>query len=332
MRHQDRLAALEGLGFTTRQARFLETVMLTSGVCVPRQYAEAAGIALGHTTREFFAGLTARRFATAYPCWQGTARVYHLHSKTLYRAIGEPDNRHRRPTTVGRAVERLMVLDAVLSDPSTRWLTTEVDKVDHFRGVRSVDLEDLPSLAFGSASAPTVRHFPQKLPIGIAQEGERNVFLYLATEPAGREFGAFVEAHRPLLQRLHRWTLRLCIPSPLSGSRAAHERVIADLVAAPLRPATIDELRWFCEIRRQLEEGNKANGPIDEARFARARRAFGAPLFFAAYRRWKQRGEAAFNDLRSPRLHDAWQRGDARLEVHELQHQYLHLAPAVATA
>lgn len=332
MRHQDRIASLEALGFTPRQARFLETVMLTSGVCVPRQYAEAAGIALGHTTREFFAWLTTRRFATAYPCWQGTARVYHLHSKTLYRAIGEPDNRHRRPTTVGRAVERLMVLDAVLSDPSTRWLTTEADKVEHFRNGRSVDVDDLPSLAFGSAATPTVRYFPQKLPIGVVQDGDRNVFLYLATEAAGREFGAFVEAHRPLLQRLHRWTLRLCIPSPLSASRAAHERVIADLVAPPVRPATIDELRWFCEVRRQLEERSSANALVDEARYGRARRAFGALRFYAAYRRWKQLGEAAFNDLRSPLLHDAWQRGDARLEVHELQHQYLHLAPVVATA
>ena len=28
----------------------------------------------------------------------------------------------------------------------------------------------------------------------------------------------------------------------------------------------------------------------------------------------------------------AWQRGDAHLEIHDLPHQYLHLAPVVATA
>lgn len=41
-----------------------------------------------HTTRDFFAGLTRRRFATAYPCWPGGGHFYHLHHKGLYRAVG----------------------------------------------------------------------------------------------------------------------------------------------------------------------------------------------------------------------------------------------------
>jgi hypothetical protein len=44
-------------GFTERQARFLTTVMLHAGVCVPRQYARFCGIVHGQKTRQFFAKL-----------------------------------------------------------------------------------------------------------------------------------------------------------------------------------------------------------------------------------------------------------------------------------
>jgi hypothetical protein len=50
-------------------------------------------------------------------CTSGRASV-HLQSKTIYRAIGEPETRLRRPTPVARAVERLMLLDAVLAEPA----------------------------------------------------------------------------------------------------------------------------------------------------------------------------------------------------------------------
>jgi hypothetical protein len=47
--------------------------------------------------------------ATGHACWRGSGRIYHVHHKGFSSAIGEPDNRHRRPTTLARAVERLMV-------------------------------------------------------------------------------------------------------------------------------------------------------------------------------------------------------------------------------
>ena len=47
MTFNDRVAAVAGLGFTERQARFLATVMVHSGVCVPRQYARFCRIVHG---------------------------------------------------------------------------------------------------------------------------------------------------------------------------------------------------------------------------------------------------------------------------------------------
>jgi hypothetical protein len=333
MTQEERHAAVASYGFTSRQAAFLTTVMLHAGVCVPRQYTAFAGIVFGQKTREFFERLAQERFATAYPCWRGAGRIFHVHHKGLYRAVGEPDNRHRRPATVARAVERLMVLDAVLSDPQTTWLATEREKVSYFVQRRGLDSTELPALVFMQRGARTVRHFPHKLPIGLLPADEI-VFAYVVTDSTGRDFRTFLGAHRLLLQRLHRWTLRLVISAALLASKAVHAAIVSEFVAAPLRPNVVDEFRWFCHTRRSIEEPSPRGGEcsFDAGRYAAARRAFGAPRFYAAYRVWRDRGEPALSELLSPRLHETWARGDGRLDIYVLPHQYQHLAPAVATA
>jgi hypothetical protein len=70
-------------------------------------------------------------------------RLFHVQFKPLYEAIGEPDNRHRRPASLGRLVERLMLLDAVLADRRLGWLGTARDKHTHFRKeIRTADVAD----------------------------------------------------------------------------------------------------------------------------------------------------------------------------------------------
>src|ERR1700738_881984 len=122
----------EGRGLTDRQAPFLVTVMLHAGVCLGRHYCTFAGIAYGRKFQDFFRLLLDRGYATAQPCRHNKARLYHIHYKPLYTAIGEPDNRHRKPTPWPRAIERLMVLDAVLADRGRTWLATEQDKLPPF--------------------------------------------------------------------------------------------------------------------------------------------------------------------------------------------------------
>ena len=51
MTPDDRVRAVVDFGFTERQARFLVTVMLHSGMCLLRQYTAFAGIVHGHKTR-----------------------------------------------------------------------------------------------------------------------------------------------------------------------------------------------------------------------------------------------------------------------------------------
>src|SRR4051795_4201199 len=120
-------------GFTLRQARFLTHVLVYSGVFLERQYRAFAGIAHGQKTHDFLAKLVDGGYAKAItPGALHRGRLYHVQYKPLYRAIGEPDNRHRKPAVLGRFVERLMALDAVLDDDSYTWLGTERDKRRHF--------------------------------------------------------------------------------------------------------------------------------------------------------------------------------------------------------
>ena len=88
MTFEERARAVVKLGFTERQGRFLATVALHSGVCMDRHYCSFAGIRHGQKTQDFFEDLVDRRFATAYRCAHGRARIFHLHRRALYEAIG----------------------------------------------------------------------------------------------------------------------------------------------------------------------------------------------------------------------------------------------------
>jgi hypothetical protein len=330
----DRVKAVAGHGFTERQARFLVTVMLHSGVCMLRHYCSFAGIVHGQKTREFFADIVARGVATVYPCAHGRARLFHVHHRGLYEAIGEPNNRYRRPTPIARAIERLMLLDAVLASPDLTWLATESDKLAHFTLLvhKQLRREELPHLTFGSGASTTVRYFPDKLPIGVDPDGRTHVFAYLITRALPIDFRPFLNRHAELLRALPQWTIRLLVPRHLAQAIGAHEAAWREEFAMPLRPAVVDELRWYFEQRSCLDCASTMLVEADELRYRRARDAFSAPRFRVLYRTWLRHGPPVLDAAVSPVLADAIARRTGQLESYVLPHHYLHLSPLVATA
>ena len=176
-----------------------------------------------------------RWYATRARAGHHKARLYHIHYKPLYRAIGEPNNRHRRPTPLPRAIERLMLLDAVLADRERTWLATEQDKLAYFTLTHRVPRQDLPSLTFRAADAETVRYFPEKLPIGLDPDGRTHIFLYLLTQDVPIDFRRFLERHGEVLRALPAWIVRLLVPChkadasrsirPPFANRSAHRCV-----------------------------------------------------------------------------------------------------------
>src|SRR6266852_6194992 len=138
-----RIGTLMRFGFTERQARFLVHVLVFSGVFLERQYRAFTGLVHGQKTHDFLTDLVGRGYATAItPGALHRGRFYHVHFKPLYEAIGEADNRHRRPASLGRVVERLMLLDAVLAERRYDWLGTERDKRAYFRAALEHPLPD----------------------------------------------------------------------------------------------------------------------------------------------------------------------------------------------
>ena len=225
---EERVGAIRNEGFTERQAAFLVTVMLHGGVCMVRQYCAFAGIAQGHNAREFFTRLVQRRLATPYSALHARARLYYIHHRRLYTAIGEPHSRFRKPLPAGRAMERLMILDAILDQPAIPWLATEGDKWAHFIGTfgTALTIEWLPQLRFCTPPRVTVRYFPDRQPIGIVEPGEAYTFLYLATKPSTVDLHTFLQRHAELLRTIRRWTVRVLLPPHLFKARESYFRAL----------------------------------------------------------------------------------------------------------
>src|SRR5436190_12163 len=119
----ERSRALEKFGYTPRQARFIALVAQHSGYFLRRHWLSFAGLAHGHSTIEFLAALVARGHARlVHSGTQGT--IYHVSSRPLYAAIGDPDNRNRRQLEPSTIMQKLMVVDLILALPDLVWYGT----------------------------------------------------------------------------------------------------------------------------------------------------------------------------------------------------------------
>ena len=328
----ERLEAIAAFGFTERQARFLLNVLLHSGVFVERQYCAFAGIVHGQKSTDFITTLVERRFAT--PITTGKlhrGRMFHVHYKPLWAAIGEPDSRFRKPNAQGRMIERVMLLDAVLDDRDYVWLGPSTDKRRHFMrhlGDR-LDQRAYPHVLFGDAPPKTARYFPDKLPIGMQPYGEPHVFVYLVTHPSPMDFRMFLLRHTALLQVLLRWTIRLLLPRQLRKSRHAYLHAAREHLATPVHPSGTEPLEWFFTERKRLAEPGA--GPADK-RYLDLVSAYRAPKYRALYRQWLDDPKNTIWMAGSRLIADNIERGHGQVECVELSRQYLHLSPLVDIA
>ena len=325
MNFEDRVKAVAEFGFTERQACFLVTVMLHSGVCVPRQYAEFAGTAYGHKVSKFFDKLARREFATVSSCLHNRAQLYHVRHHGLYCAIGQADSRYRRPVPARQAIERLMRLDGIVLFPERVYLATEDEKVAFF-GLMAPSLprEQLPHITVGKEPAARVRLFPEDQPIAVTPTG-RVAFTYVVSAGYIEEFRAFVQRHADLLRALPGWTLRVVFPRQIAGAISAFEAVTRHELTSPLRPETLAELKWYFEKRRSTS--NLRALSFEDEEFWRDQAAFDTPRFRQLYRRWLTDGDSVFETASSPVIAEALERGTGRIESHVMVLSYKHLSP-----
>jgi hypothetical protein len=328
MTAEDHVKTVAEFGFSERQARFLVLVMRHAGICVPRQYAAFAGTAYGRRVNALFDRLVERRYATTCGCVHNRARLYHIRHHALYHAIGEPHSRYRRPVPAASVSERLMMLDGMLTSPSTTWLAAAPEKAHGLTALcPSIPADALPHVTVGNGPSRAVRLFPDRLPVGIDAAG-RVVLLYLVSSVVTDDVRAFLQRHGDLLRALPEWTVRLLFYKRVGALGAPFHEAFREELATPLSPTALGELRSYFEQCRLAAE-KRACVPSDP-RFRRIQEAFDGPRYRVLYRRWLGDGDTALNIVESGAIAEKLERGAGRLEYVVLSHSYRHLTPLVS--
>ena len=198
--HDVRCQALEMLGYTPRQAQFLVLVALHGGYFLRRQYVAFTGTPHGQAAVRFLAQCVAREHVRALP-YGRQGHVFHLYARPLYAAIGEEDNRNRRPAEWDAVIRKLMTVDFVLAHPTARFLATEEEKVALLRE-RLIPSVVWPHRSYAPRrpSGPTTtRYFVDKMPWYQEGEDDRIWIAYVDAERTLQGFETFLDQYRALL-------------------------------------------------------------------------------------------------------------------------------------
>jgi hypothetical protein len=325
-----RVDALASFGFTLRQREFLVTVMVHSGCFLERQYCAFTGTVRGQNSREFMARLAARGFVRVIePGSVRRGRLYHVHHKPLYEAIGQADNRNRRLHIVGRMVERVMILDAILGDRRCWWLSPADDKWKFFclRRDNHLGPEDYPHIAFGTGRQRTIRCFPDKLPIGVEKnDGDRLVFVYLVNRRLPVDFRQFLIRHLALLRFVRTWTMRLLVPRRFRKAVALYKAALREELWTPMNPSVSKMLETYFPERQA--RGQHLSDPDDRSIRDEFRKQ-GMMKIQALYRAWRRQGDGVLWQTYSTTLRDDHSHGCSAIEVELLNRQYLQLTGTI---
>jgi len=104
----------------------------------------------GQVVRDFLDHLVARQPAVRERGRADRGYLYHLRAKSLYRALGQEDNRNRRPVSLA-ATGRKLMLDFVIAHPDVPWAATEDDKAALCTAELGLSSADLPHQIFTAA-------------------------------------------------------------------------------------------------------------------------------------------------------------------------------------
>ncbi len=221
-------------------------------------------------------------------------RLYHVHHKRLYAAIGETDNRNRKPSsarTPGRAAD-------AARRRAGRPRTPVAGHRDRQVALRRAAVPRAPAREEGAAARGVRQRrgadaaaVPDKLPIGVIREGADHVFVYLARRRSPVDLRACIVRHAVFLKALHRWTIRVLMPKPFAKALPLYKRAIFEELARPLHPSEADELGWFFKERVRACE---MTAWVPDARFAEARKRFNAPRFRMLHRLWQRTARPFF--------------------------------------
>jgi hypothetical protein len=203
MTKEDQIRAIQALGYSQPQALFLRLVALHSGYFVRRQFLRFTGSARGKRVQDFIDRLIARGHARC-EIFRGDRHLFRLHSKVIYEALGQDDNRSRREHQPSTVRLRLMGLDLVLEHQEYQFLSTEQQRLEYFFERRRIDAEALPARLYSSNGTLTTRYFPDGFPQFVRDDNPLAVsFVYVDdAQLTADAFRAYLRNYKSLFERL----------------------------------------------------------------------------------------------------------------------------------
>jgi hypothetical protein len=208
MIQEERISAVQRLGYTHRQAAFLCLAALHGGYFLRRQCNTFFGLDTGGTAERLIRKALEKGHLHVHPSANQTL-IYHVGNKPFIELIGEGDNRSRRWQQPYSVKIKLMGFDYVLAHPERRYLPTEQEKIDFFCGELALTRAILPARVYrsGSGHNTKTRYFVDKFPLflssGSGGPGPAVGFCYVdgnIRRPSG--FDTYIAQYRGLWSQL----------------------------------------------------------------------------------------------------------------------------------
>ncbi len=294
--HSEDLAAIQRLGYTETEARFLYLVATHSGYFIERQFLAFTEKSKGWCVHRLATKLLHRRHARRTEYGKQT-RIFNLYARRLYGAIGKENLRNRRRQSNELVHTRLLILDFVLAHPEESYLETEADKVAYFEKTLSVPPAVLPGRIYRGlrSTGNTRRYFVDRFPIFIPRQDNPislpPVVTFTYCDTADQSLLAYINHLRnyeTFLRRLPAFNFIYASPNPgkFRRARSFFERMFKDA-------GRVDghRLRRYFELRMMWDgprSGELTRADRDFLRDGLVRYA-GEP-FESAYRKWSTVG------------------------------------------
>jgi hypothetical protein len=295
------IQAIQTLGYTEDEARFLYVVATHSGYFLPRQFIAFAGASWGKRSQNFI-GKVERHGHATWREYLDLGGVYHLVSKTLYRLIERENLRNRRRHSTEFIRTRLLLLDFIIANQHHEYLETEQDKVRFFCDQLGIPKKALPAKAYEGISTPqpTLRYFVDKFPLFLdSSNGSSSPVVTLSYVDPGQAsltgFANHLNTYVPLFRGLASFRFLYIAGSSIHFTAA--EKCFRSVVTGALRTAVSMELQRFLRLRLIWDRKEYGALSADEIEWLdQASQVFAGPEIEALYAAWKA-GEIGERDL-----------------------------------
>jgi len=296
------VTALESLGYTEAEARFLYLVATHSGYFVTRQFLAFAGAQQGKRTTLFRNKMQSKKHARTGQMPRHGA-FYHLFSRRVYRQIGRENLRNRRQHEIEYIETRIAMLDFVLGTPEFSYLETEADKVAYFNAELKVGLQHLPSRTYQGCRTvqPMVRYFVDHFPMFFQDtDSTPPVVTFTFIQGPEANLSAFVhhlQDYLPLFRQLREF--RFLYLARLDAHFGKARELFHSFVTVPLESHPADDLLRYFSIRKAWDLRQYAALSEADLIFRNlAKERFSGQRFEHFYRAWKT-GRLAESQIRS---------------------------------